>query len=358
MYTEQMEKKNILELYSDYLLTSFGQTTSTGLSNLLEGDISHDQVTRFLSEKQYSSKDLWREVKRSVREMESDDGVLIFDDTIQEKSHSKENDLICWHYDHNLNRSVKGINLLNCLYSSNNIDIPVCYQLIEKILQCNIKTQKACRKSDQTKNEMLRNMIGTCIHNRLKFKYVLFDSWFSSKDNMKFIHTTHKKHFIGVMKTNRLIALSEEDRAEGRFVRIDSLTWTEHPVEGWIKGLDFPVLFHRQIFKNKDGSTGILYLVCSDLTATKESIETIYKKRWKVEVFHKTLKSNANLAKSPTKIVKTQSNHIFMAIYASFKLNRLSIKFKMNPFALKSKLYLKAIQQAFKELQTLKNATA
>jgi hypothetical protein len=47
-----------------------------------------------------------------VREIETGEGVLIFDDTLQEKPHSKENDLICWHYDHCVNRSVKGINLL------------------------------------------------------------------------------------------------------------------------------------------------------------------------------------------------------------------------------------------------------
>jgi hypothetical protein len=39
----------LLETYSDYLLSSFGQTTATGLSSLLDGAISHDQVTRFLS---------------------------------------------------------------------------------------------------------------------------------------------------------------------------------------------------------------------------------------------------------------------------------------------------------------------
>jgi len=39
-----------------------------------------------------------------------------------------------------------------------------------------------------------------------------------------------------------------------------------------------------------------------------------YKKRWKVEVFHKSLKSNASLAKSPTRTLRTQSNHVFMAI--------------------------------------------
>ena len=55
--------KNLLELYSDYLLSSFGPATATGLSALLDGQVSHDQVTRFLSEEAYTSKTLWQQVK-------------------------------------------------------------------------------------------------------------------------------------------------------------------------------------------------------------------------------------------------------------------------------------------------------
>ena len=82
------------------------------------------------------------------------------------------------------------------------------------------------------------------------------------------------------------------------------------------KGYAKEVLVVRQVFKNKDDSTGILHLVCSDLTCDYDAITTTYKKRWQVEVFHKSLKSNANLAKSPTRTLRTQSNHVFMAIYA------------------------------------------
>jgi hypothetical protein len=63
------------------------------------------------------------------------------------------------------------------------------------------------------------------------------------------------------------------------------------PIKAWLKGLDFPVLLSRQVFTNKDGSTGILYLACSDLDCDPAAIEAIYQKWWKVEVFHKTLKS-------------------------------------------------------------------
>jgi hypothetical protein len=41
--------KSLLDLYTDYLISSFGQTSATGLSQLLDGEVSHDQVTRFLA---------------------------------------------------------------------------------------------------------------------------------------------------------------------------------------------------------------------------------------------------------------------------------------------------------------------
>jgi hypothetical protein len=350
--------KNLLELYSDYLLSSFGSTTATGLSRLVDETISHDQITRFLSGEVYDSKTLWYQVKSQVRQIEQDDGVLIFDDTIQEKAHTDENELICWHFDHSQNRSVKGINLLNCIYHACDMSLPVAYELVRKpILFSDVKTKQVKRKSVVTKNELLRQMLRACQKNQLKYRYVLADSWFSAQENLTFIRHRLDKHFVVALKSNRTVALSYEDKLEGRFSRIDALSLPEHqPVQGWIKGLDFPVLLLRQVFTNKDGSTGTLYLACSDLTCDGDTIETIYQKRWKVETFHKTLKSNAALAKSPTKTPKTQSNHCFMAIYAAFRLEGLSVKHRINHFALRSKLYLKAIRYAFDELQALKAA--
>ena len=66
-----------LDLYTDYLLSTFGATTATGLSAMVDGDVSHDQITRFLSVQEYTSKDLRQQVKSTVRSIEHDDGVLI-----------------------------------------------------------------------------------------------------------------------------------------------------------------------------------------------------------------------------------------------------------------------------------------
>jgi IS4 transposase len=340
--------KNLLDLYSYYLLSSFGPTTATDLSSLLDGEVSHDQVTRFLSGDAYTSKTLWQHIKSTLRSVERDEGVLIFDDTIQAKPHTDENELICWHFDHTENRSVKGIDLLNCVYQIDDLTIPVAFELVRKpLLFSDPETGQTKRKSEETKNELLRSMLQTCQHNQIKYRYILADSWFSAKDNLTFIRHRLDKHFIVALKSNRTGALSKEDKLQGRVSRIDALPWSEEtPVLGWIKGLDF------QVFTNKDGSTGSLYLACSDFDLQALDIETIYQKRWRVEVFHKTLKSDAALAKSP----QAGTNPEQPCLYAAFRVECLRIKHGWKNHALKTKLYMKAIRSAFEQLQKLKTA--
>lgn len=350
---------NYLELYTDYLTVTFGYATATGLSRMLNGSISHDAVSRFLSERDYTSKDLWLQVKSLVREVESDEGVLIIDDTVEEKPYMEENELISWHYDHCQGRSVKGINLLNGLYHVKGVSIPVAFELVRKSLPyCDLETRQERRCSPVTKNEQMRAMLEACCQNQLKFTWVLADSWFASTENMRYIKKIRHKEFVMALKSNRRVALSEADRKKKRYTRIDQLNWSEQAViTGWLNELDFPVRLTRQVFKNKDGSEGILYLVCSQLDAGWNDITTRYQKRWNVEVFHKSLKSNAAFAKSPAHTVRTQSNHLFASIVAVFRMECLTLHTKINHFALKSRLYLNAIRAAFEELQALR-ATA
>ncbi len=43
--------KQLLDLYSDYLISSFNKTTATGLSQLVDGSVSHDKISHFLAER-------------------------------------------------------------------------------------------------------------------------------------------------------------------------------------------------------------------------------------------------------------------------------------------------------------------
>jgi hypothetical protein len=348
--------KQLLDLYSDYLISSFGLTTATGLSTLLDGEISHDKITRFLSGKDFTSTDLWGLVKPLVRPIQSEEAVLIIDDSIEEKLYTDESELICWHWDHSLKRNVKGVNFLSALYYSQDIALPVAFQLIQKSeWMTDKKTGKQRRVCPKTKNDYFREMIETCLNNQLPFRYALADSWFASAENMVFVKKTHHKDFVFPLKDNRKLALSQEDKLAGRYVSISTVKIEENAtVTIWLEGVEFPLLLCKQVFTNKDGSQGILYLVTSDTTLDAPAMQTIYQKRWKIEVYHQSLKSNASFAKSPTKTIRTQSNHFFVCLWAYVKLERLRLQTKMNHHAMKAKIYQKALASAFEQLQQLK----
>ena len=90
-----MDDEEVLDIHANYLISSFGLATGTGLSRLLDGVINHDRIQLFLASPAKSGKDLWQVVKRYVHQIRADDGVLIVDDSISGKPYTDENDIIC-----------------------------------------------------------------------------------------------------------------------------------------------------------------------------------------------------------------------------------------------------------------------
>src|SRR5438270_9337314 len=347
--------KPVLGLYTDYLISSFGPTTATGLSRLVDGEVSHDQVTRFLASPPKTSADLWRIVKPLLRQIESADGLLILDDRIEEKPYTDENELICWQGDHSKARHVKGLNFLTAFYATETISLPVAFDLVTKTeLYTDAKTGKLKRRSQLTKNARYRMLLQLWAHNQIKFRQVLNDSWYASADNLNFIHLDLKKEFVMPLKVNRKVALSAQDQQAGRYVRVANLDLPEgEPPVIWLEDVAFALRLAKPVLIKEDGSQGRLYLVTSDLTLTYDRITSLYQKRFGVEEYHKSLKQNASLEKSPTRTETRQQHHIFASLCAYVKLERLKLKAGINHFALKSKIYLSALKAAYKELVKL-----
>jgi hypothetical protein len=320
-------KEKLLDIYSDYLISQNKHATATGLSELLSGELSHDQITRFLHSGEYGSKELWQYVKGLVRQQEGiDEGVLIIDDTVEEKAYTDENEVMCWHYSYAKGRHVKGINLLSSLIRYGDISVPVSYEIIKKDIRfCDVETRSEKRKSSINKNELFRKLVKQAISNDIKFSYVLADNWFSSKETVKFIHYELSKYFILGIKSNRTVATSLEGRQKGDFKRIESLNIQDNTaLTVWLKEVDFPVKLLKKIFTNENGSIGILYLITNDLSLESTRFYDIYQKRWRIEEYHKSIKQNASLAKSPTKVIRSQCNHIFSTLIAYCKLEKLN----------------------------------
>ena len=282
--------------------------------------------------------------------------MLILDDTIEEKPYTDENEIVSWHYSHAKGRCVKGINLLSCLVRYEDSAFPIAYEPICKdVVFSTIATKKVKRQSSVSKNEIFRSIISQAVTNTIKFDYVIADNWFGAKKNMEFIHYAIKKKFILGIKSNRLVAFSKEEQKKGQYQNLKDLSLKEGEKRTvWLKDCSFPVALITKLFTNEEGSTGTLYLVTNELESSTDHIYNIYQKRWRIEDYHKSIKQNTSLEKSPTKVVCSQKNHIFASIIGYCKLEMLRIKTSMNHFAIKHKLLIRANQIAFQELKNLR----
>ena len=347
--------ENLVDVYTDYLISSTGLISATGLSAMLDGALSHDKISRLLSRNNFDSKYLWRQVKPLLEEATSSGEmvVLSFDDSIEEKYYSNESELICWHYDHTFKRSVKGVNFLTALVETRGMRLPCAVEFVKKDgWEQDANTGKMKRKSSRTKNELFREMIRGC-HDRFFFDYVVADSWYSSVENFRMLKEELNTKFVIALKSNRKVAQSKADKASRNYISIESLQPGQQAVEVWLEELDFPLLLVKQVFKNEDDTVGELYLACSDLSLSYEQITTIYKRRWGVEEYHKSIKSNTGFAKSPTHTIRTQCNHFMLSILAYVKLEWLRQRTNKGHFSMKAKIYQAALKAAYAKLNEL-----
>jgi len=275
-----------LDLYTDYLLSSTGPTTATGLSRLLDGALSHDHVTRWLSQTTYGPADSWRQAKPVIRQAGArrpadEFAVLIVDDSVLEKAHTDANELICTHWDHRQQRYVKGLNFVTLLYQAGELAPPIAGELVRKTVPVyHPKTQQTRYQGPFTKNEYLQQMLRVA-QPQVAYRYLLADSWYAPAENMCLVRALGH-HFVFALESSRAVAPNEADRAQGRFQSVQSLVFADtQPLRVYLRSVQQAVPVTRQVFTNQDGSQGILYLVSSDTDLDQAQLTTIYRRRWK-----------------------------------------------------------------------------
>ena len=61
--------------------------------------------------------------------------VICFDDSIEEKRYTDESELICYHFDYTVNRSVKGVNFLTVLVNTKGVSLSCVVEFVKE--RCN-----------------------------------------------------------------------------------------------------------------------------------------------------------------------------------------------------------------------------
>ena len=362
----------IMDLYTDFLTSSPNVVSATLVSEVLNKAYSHDSITRMLSQPVLDQQTYWKHIKKSVRQIEKSDGVISIDDTLEEKPHSEENELISWHFDHTKGHSVKGINIVTFTYVNNDFDLtvklPIAYELVRKDTFQTKTTKKKDKFETKTvrcasisKNELVRNRLHTLVYdNHVSFKYVAFDTWFSSAENIEYIVKDLKKHVVCAIKSNRNITFDVQDNVqkplkEQKWVKVSDMDI--EPNQAYkvrLNKMSFDVLLVKKVYHNLDGSIGVQYLISTDTDLTAQEVSDLYKLRWSSEDLHKSLKQNTALEKLPAKVEKSQANHVFASMIAQVKLEMLKLATRKNHYELKRNILVHALRTAQTEIQKLK----
>ena len=249
--------------------------------------------------------------------------------------------------------------MLNFHYTDESgISLPVGYEIVTKTEDVYDKEKKkVVKKSLFSKNEIMRDKLEILhFHNELKYRYILFDKWFGSVENLTFINDILKKKFVCPLKKNRKVALTKKDKNEGKYVSIADVDMGDCSSRlVYLEKYENIVKITKQVSKDGDDDESIyLYLVTNDIDLETDKILEIYKRRWKIEEYHKSLKQNLKIEHSPTKVETSQLNHIYLCVCGFIRLEQLRLNYKMNHFAIKEKIYLQALTRAYQEVENLK----
>jgi hypothetical protein len=150
---------------------------------------SHDAFTRLLQRQPPDTDALWNEVKDIVQPQK---GVLVIDDTTLDKPYAKNMSLVYHQWSGKHHQIVNGINICTLLWTNGNAIIPVDFRIYD------IDTD------GKTKNDHFQDMLRKAKERGFHPRFVLFDSWYASIDNLKTIRKSGW-HWLTRLKKNRLV---------------------------------------------------------------------------------------------------------------------------------------------------------
>ena len=264
--------------------------------------MSHDSVSDFLTREKVTASDLWEQVKGLLQDEE--EGYLIVDDSVQDKRYSQKIELARYQWSGLEGRVIKGIGVVNLTYVSQDKKEfhPIDYRLYNP------------DDDGKTKNQHFRDMIlNAKTRKDLKAKKVLFDSWYSSVKNLKFIHRLGMI-FYGAIKPNRLVSISKD----AGYCKPADLDWTQEALEKGIevklKELPFKVRLFKLVAQNGD----IDWIVTNnpDSTLTTQVVQLENGVRWKIEQVNRDVKQLLGSEACQCRKGRSQRNHIGLVYQA------------------------------------------
>jgi SRSO17 transposase len=241
----------------------------------------------------------------------SENGYILFDDTVLDKRHSFVIELVRRQWSGNEKKVIKGIGIVTCVYV--NPDTEQFWVIDYRIFDPD--------RDGRSKLDHLLDMWRTILHvEELPFRTVLMDSWYAAMNIMKAIEKEGKIYYCPI-KSNRQVTESPDEP----YQRVDSLSWseTELATGKMVHLKKFPKGHQLKLFRIALSSQRTDYVVTND--PSQDSADAAREEsaiRWKIEQFHREAKNVTGLESSQCRSQRAQRNHIACAMLVWVRLNQ------------------------------------
>lgn len=269
------------------LMTIQFKRTATNMS-LVNGEVSHDQITRLLTTDGFGKKQLESITKpRNLRR-----GHLIIDDTILEKPYGEAFQEASYVYSSTKGKAVFGYQVVLLVWTNGKKRIVIDYRVY--------------RRGGPSKIDLALEMLSYAKHRLcLQPEFVLFDSWYASKRFLQRLQD-YRWYFVTRLKKNRSL--------DGKQLKEFKRNPRWHEAGRLAGGLKVSVVKHD----NK-------YFATNRLSLSRTEILKTYKIRQHIEEVNKQLKF-IGMSDCHMRSIKAQKNHITCCVIAFALVEKASIK--------------------------------
>ena len=163
-------------------------------------------------------------------------GLLVVDDTTLDKPYAQKMGLVSRHWSGKHHAVVEGISLTTLLWTDGLSSLPC---------DCRLYEVAAEGEKQVTKNDHFVSMLHTAKERGFRPKYICFDGWYSSLENLKAVRG-HGWHFLTRLKSNRQVNPDNTGN-----VAVSDIEVPEHGRTVHLKGFGFIQVF-RTVAPNGD----------------------------------------------------------------------------------------------------------
>ena len=260
---------------------------------------SHDAFTRLLRRQPPDTEALWQETRELVQ---LDAGTLVLDDTTLDKPYARKMELVTRHWSGKHRRVVSGINLLTLLWTDGQALIPCDFRVYDRPL------------SGKNKNDYFREMLAAAYERGFQPDYALFDSWYSSLENLKRLRE-YGWRWLTRFRRNRRV----NPDGTGN-VRIDTVAMPAAGRTVHLRGYGFV-----KVLRTDSPNGDVEHWATNDPELTPTQQDALKDRAWGIESYHRGLKQCCGVERCQARKAESQRSHVGMAIRAFVRLevNRL-----------------------------------